>query len=320
MKLTISLFFLFQLSFFFAQTYDFKPQWTVGTIKTISYSVETVKTEDGEITEEDQIEYDAELEVVQVNPDHYLIELRMENIAMVKLVKMFEKLEEEFDNYEDLKLIYKVNKEDGSYELTNWKEAQNFVTSQFESVKKMLEKKNKEAASLWALLSMPLKMAFASEANVQDYFANYVDPLFIPFQRSYELHTTITETETAELPFNKSDSMTVTNFYTLTKMDETKQLATIENRLEMDMSAMVEMIKGMLLKMIEGMDLEKEELEAEMKEMDEIEFLNETVQTLLFNTQTTWLTNNVAISDVTVTDPRTKKKERTVSTLRMGMN
>jgi len=316
--ITLTLLCLSTLSF--GQDYNFKPKWNKGDTKLIAITQVEKEYEDDKLISDTTIYNEASLKVINDNKDNYTLEIHFENQALRAAKELYDKLGEELKDYQDLKLIYSVNKETTKSELLNWKESQKFMYESFEQITKVLEEKSPDVAPFVDMLFMPLKEIFKSKENVEEYMEINIGYILTPFNKNFKIRETIKETETQENPFNPMQEISAITLLTLESVNEKSKTCTINKEVELDLSEFIEMMKGMMQNMAKSFGANDSIATAKSKEMDEFEIDITNLQIITFDYESTWVTKVVGTGTVTGTDPKkgikTKKEVITTSILK----
>lgn len=311
---TISLLIVSTLGF--SQEYNFKPQWTKGDIKQITITQNEKKYEDDELISDTTIYNDARIKVLKENKDYYTLEILYENQALRAAQEFYDKLNEELKEYKDLKLIYSVNKETAESELLNWEDAQQFMNNSFDQISTVLDEKSPDVAPFVGMVFMPIKEAFKSKENIEEYMEDNIGYILTPFNKNFKVGETITSTETAENPFNPMQEISATTLLTLESVDKEAKTCTINQEVELDLTEFIEMIKSMMQKMSQSFGANDSITEEKSKEMDDFEIDIEKIQVITFDYQSTWVTKVVGTGIFSGIDPKKgiKKRKEVITT------
>lgn len=226
-------------------------------------------------------------------------------------------------NYKDLVLRYKVDKKTGETELENWQEAQQFVQGEFDLISKSVGEEDTEAGAAVEAIFSPLTSLLDDEASVKSYFNDELGFLTSVYGHDLMQRDTLRIVEKGENPLQPGDSLTTTTLMTISSHDLAKQRMVVRTEVLFDMSKFVDMMKGMMVKMIEafaqadakskGKEKEVAEAKKKMQEaMDgmEMSVKNQTLTTI--NTLTSWPVKVVTTARITAKEPR-KTSLRTVT-------
>lgn len=296
----------------FGQTYQFEPHWNVGDTKHITISTHELDYEEGVVISDTTKFNDAQITVVQVDEEHYQLEILFENQALQSAIEYYERLDEELPNLMNLKLIYSVNKKTGVTELQNWEESSDFMTNSIDQLQSLFEKKDPDMAALMSLLFIPLENAFSSKENIENYMEPHISYLVMPFSRAFVLGEKIEVVEIGENPFNPSSELSTktTTSVQLASIDESSKTCIIEENTEFDMSEMMGMIFAFVEKMVESMGEEEGFTDEKKKELLDFEMRLIISDVITFNYDTTWVTQKVSTASTSGIDPKTLKKNK----------
>lgn len=299
-----------------SQDYNFKPLWKKGEVKEVKISQVEKEYEDGQLISKDTFENEARIEVLDIDGDHYTLEILMENQALSSAMEFYKKIGKELNDYTDLKLIYSVHKETSEAELMNWEEAQKFMLDSFEQISSVLDKKAPDTAPFIGLIFSPLEEIFSSKENIEAYMEDNIGYILTPFNKDFKLGETITKTESGENPFNPSQDISATKMLTLVSVDEDSKTCEIHQEIELDLSEFIQMMKEMMLSMSESFGADESVTAEKSKEMDDFEMDIENLQVITFDYESTWVTSVVSTGTVSGTDPKKgiKSKKEVITT------
>lgn len=318
MKNILSVVIILLSNFVISQNYNFKPQWKKGDVKTISISQSEKEYENDVLISDTIIYNEAKITVIKIQKEFYTLEVLFENQALRSAIEFYDKLGEELEEYQDLKLIFTVNKETAKTELQNWEETIEFMNNSFEQITSVIENKAPEVAPYISMMFRPLKQVFNSKENIEAYMMSFISYLFTPFNHEFKIGETITSFDTEDNPLNPMQQVSATTLLTLEQVDEKSNNCIIKNEVVLDLSDFKEMMKDMMLKMASSFEENDSIAKNKAKEFGEFQMDMKNVQTITFNKQTTWVTKTVANSTFLMTDPQTgigKKAETVITTI-----
>lgn len=317
--ISISFLFLSVLAFGQKEEYNFKPLWNKNEVKNISISHVETEYEDGILLSDTTMYNEARIKVLEVGDESYVLEVLLENQALLATVEFYDKLGEELEDYKDLKLIYSVNKQTADVELQNWEESQKFMNDSFEQITSILELKAPDIAPYIGLAFMPLEEIFKSKENVEAFMEENIGYILITYNKRFKLGETISFTDTAENPFSPMQEVSETTLLTLESVNETSKTCTINQKVELDLSGFNEMMKGMMSKMGKSVGASDSQIAEKAKEMDEFEMNLDDTRIITFDYETTWVTNVVYTRTVSGFDPQrgVKPKTERVTTIKI---
>ena len=316
MKNITTIFLFFILSVGISQEYHFKPQWKKGTVKHISMTQVEKEYEDEQLTFDTTKYNEAQVKVLKENKTFYTLEVLFENQALTAAIEFYDQLGEELKDYKDLKLVFTVNKKTAETELQNWEEAQDFMENSFKQISTVLEQKAPDVAPLMGMVFMPLKQLFKSQENIEAYMMNYVGYLFVPFNQDFQLGETTKTIATEANPLNPLQEISTTTLLTLETVDEESNSCILSQEIIFDLSEFMEMMKNMVQKMSKSVGVNDSISAKASQEFDEFKMEMKNIQTITYNSETTWVTKVVAKSLVEGVDPQKgiKNKRETVMT------
>ncbi len=300
----------------YGQDYNFKPLWKKGDLKHVAITQVEREYEDGELISDTTYFNEARIEVVGAAKDDFILEILLENQALRSATEFYDKLGNELKEYQDLKLIYSVNKETAKSELQNWEDAQEFMNNSFEQISVVLNDKAPDLAPYIEMVFMPVREIFKSKENIEAYMDENIGYILTPFNKSFAVGETMTLTETGENPFNPMQEMSVTTLLTLESVNKKAQTCIINQEVELDLSEFIEMMKDMMRKMAESVGADEGITAEKSEEIAGFEMDIENQQIITFDYKTTWVTKVVSTGVISGTDPKkgTKTKNEIIST------
>lgn len=320
MKGIFTISFLLISTFGYSQDYNFKPQWKQGNVITITITQVEKEYEDDKLMSDTTTYNDVKIEVLKDNKDSYILEVIMENQALRATKAFYDKLGDELQDYRDLKLIYIVNKETAEAELQNWEDAQEFMNNSFEQISSVVENRAPEVTPYIGMVFMPLKEIFKSRENIEASMEGNIGYILTPFNKDFEIGRTITTAKTGENPFNPMQQISVTTLLTLESVNKEKNTCKINQRVELDLSEFIEMMKGIVQKMFKSFGTNEGITDEKNKGINEFEMDIENFQEITFDYQTTWVAEIVGTVIVTGIDPqkgiKTKKEILTTTEIK----
>ena len=297
----------------FAQNkeYSFKPKWKVGDKKTVSIVQQETEYKRGELVSDDTSYISAELSVLSEDDKNYTLKVLYENVALKAAISFYDKMGEELSGYKNLELKYSVEKQTGKPELTNWKEAQQFMSTSFDKIDEIIAKKAPDAASYTKLIFAPLRDIFNSKENIESYMSSEVGYLLFPYGKKFVTGDTLKVISTGANPFNPRDSIRQTTVSYLSNIDDAKKVCDINMTEIFDLTKFKEMMKTMMEKMMKSSEAADKSKDKAAKEIDSVDFdvTNNTVITFDYNS--TWPLKVIKTGKVVAGDPR-GKTEKTV--------
>jgi len=313
--ITVALILFSTLSF--SQEYNFKPKWNKGDVKQISVNTVEKEYEDGKLISDTTHYNEARIKVLKDNKEDYILEILLENQALKTAQLFYDKLGEELKDYRDLKLIYSINKKTAESDLLNWKEAQKFMTESFGQISTVIEKKVPDMASIIKFTFLPIEITFESKEGIEGYMQTNIGYILTPFNQNFKLGETITTAESANNPFNQMQEVSATNLLTLESVDEQTKTCIINEKLELDLSQFIEMMKGMMQQMSKSSGVNDSTITEKSKEMDDFDFEFNNFKVITFNYETSWVEKVVNTGTVLSTRPKdgVKTKKEVIATI-----
>lgn len=253
---TMKYFFLFAMTFCLSvasgQTVRFEPNWKMGD----SYQIDitTVKqTTEKEETEETTEYIDLILSVEGEGYKHYGLSLEYKDVMQSKLLELADEYDWEVEPV-DLRLEYRVSKVDGSYSLTNFEDAREFMNQAIEDMTEGFASMSEDESAefLFAMIMAPLSSMFESEEVLSSYFGEAIDELLIPFYKDFDTQQELKIVEAEENPVAPGDTLSATIFLSLPDYEITDKQVVVNTRTELDFTPYVEMLKPMIEGMMRG--------------------------------------------------------------------
>ncbi|GEM_PF-3209512 len=293
-----------------AQGYNFKPDWSKGDKKHITIT-QTEREFENDLLVSDTVTYnEVKITVLEDNSEDYVIEVLFENQALSGAMELYDRIGEELSDYQDLKLIFSVNKSTAEPKLQNQEEAQAFMMESFDQITEVLKSKAPEEASLIDLLFAPLREIFKNEENIEAYMTQNIGYILTPFNKDFTVGETITKTESTDNPFNPTQQISSTTHVQLESVDAEGRMCTIHEELELDLSGFREMAKQIMLRMMESFGAGDSLATEKANLMDDFDMDVENVKTILFDAKSTWVTRMDHDVTVTSTNPLEGAKTR----------
>lgn len=308
MKHIFSIVFISLYIISFGQSYSFFPKWEKGDSKTIRITYTETEYENDELVSDTTYFSDASVSVIGEDKDFVTIQVLYENIALTSVIAFYEKLNEELNDYNTLKLIYKIDKKTGEYSLSNWKSAQRFMNESFDQITDLMKTKVPEMETFAELIFLPIKEIFKSKENIESYYKDQIGFLFVPFGKKFELGKTISISETSENPFNPEQEITQVTNILLKEIDKGRGVAIFEQDIELDLDEFIEMMKDMMLSMYKSFDLDEDDAKEQQEELDDFDMSMDNKQTITYDLNTNWVSKAESFGEVSVVSPDTKKR------------
>lgn len=317
MKTFLYLFLLFAGTPLFSQTYQFKPSWKVGAEKEIYIEREDKEYEKNELISSETTDLIAFVKITGENNTHYTLQMDLQNVVMKEVQKMYDLLNEEIEEYENVHLEYKIDKNTGIAQLTNWKETNKFLETSIKDLTKVLKKKDKELGSMISLIFLPIEEMMKSQETMEGYFSTYIDPILVPFNKTFELNKPLTVISGSSNPFSAQDSLHLTQIFTLKSFDESNQTGQMVELVELDLSEFTKMFKSMMEKMFKSIGLEEDKLKEKLAEVEQFKMENITEKNYEFNARTGWVTQMDLQQEISNFDPNKNIEKKKVITVKM---
>ncbi|MGD1846526.1 MAG: hypothetical protein ACFB10_14155 [Salibacteraceae bacterium] len=298
-----------------AQSYNFQPDWKKGDSKTIKIETRTLDFEDGEQTKDEFEENEAKIKVTKVTEATIIFSVKMKNQVLSKAKEMYENIDQEVKvkDYEDLTLIYEMDRNTLDRKLINWEEARDFITNGVGLMKELALEKDPDGESTFDAILGPLMGMFNSEEMVASMYDPYIGFLFVPFGKELNKDSPVVVTDEEDNPMQPGSTVSSTTTYTLTAVDTKKNTCNINTRMDLDMSMFLDMMKTMMVKLATAFADSNDNVEAmveeKMKEMESMKMEVYNTQEISFDMSSTWVTKAVMTAGSEMVDP-TKNASR----------
>lgn len=314
MKNWMSIVLLFISLTVFGQQYSFKPNWKVGDTKNISVSRAGKEYQDGQVTSEDVNTTQSVIKVVDEDNEYYTLHVQFENVIATAMKKLALELGESMNAYQNLKLVYKVNKHKEEFSLENWEEARDFIMDSYTAVDKVIAEKNPEMSVISSQIFEPVLKLFQTKEAVEAYMSSEIGFLLMPYYRDFKIGELITKTERTANPFDPNQEISMATKVKLSSVKNNQCI--IESSVELDLEEFKTMMKNMVMNMAKSMGSEEEMPEDVMKEFDEMDMDMTTDQKIYFDKGTSWVTKSVTNVNVIAKIPgRGDRRNETIVTV-----
>jgi len=317
MKQVLTLILLMTIGSVFAQdnTLNFKPRWKVGEKKEARIVQKETEYKNGELISDTTMYGVVEITVTGENKENYMLKVVQENVAMRSVINFYDKLGEELPDYQKLKLKYQVNKKTGEGELTNWKEANEYINNSFEQINALIEKKVPEMAAFTNIIFAPIKNMFKDKESIEAYMSEEIGYLIAPFGKNFVAGDTLKINDSAPNPFNPMDTVSATTLFYISENDEAQQVCTINKVDLLDMSSFVDMMKQMMTGMAKSFGVADSSMESKMNELDDIKFDIQKSEVITFDYKNSWPQKVVGTGKVTSSNPKESRVKTVVRTI-----
>ncbi len=300
------------LSFFslsiFAQTHQFVPNWKKGETKTMTRILIEQDYIEGELNKEESDTATAVFTILADSKESVTMQILQANLAMASAREMSENIEEALPEYAQLPVIIKVDKKTGERTLENWEEHKKMYEEGIGKIGEILVKEDPDVAGYLDLMLTPFESLYESEESLLGSIETEYGFLFIPFSHEYTIGKTIEIEESTENPLNPSMQIGSLTKLKLESLDEKSGMAKIEQEVILDMSEFVKMIKGLMMSMGETMGVEDSTMEKQKKEMEEFSMDMTNVQTIEYNTKSSWPEKVSVLARLEGYDPKEGKR------------
>jgi hypothetical protein len=294
------------------------PRWKVGDTRTMTIAQVRTEVENGETTEERE-DIQARLRVVNETPQAFILRMEYDNVVLRQAEKLGVSLGEDTDPIRKLTLRYAVDRMTGKPTLENWEEVQRLVKKSYTDVLTKAEASDSTLGGAFKLIMMPIVGLFDKRENVEGYFSDAIGHVTSYFGKRYVQGDTLRIDEFGRNPFNGgADSIQVTTRTFLKRIDRLEQQAFIGSNTVFDVTALMEMMKGMMRNMMASMGSSADEQRKAQKKMDaeiagmRFDAQNQTVYTV--DLRTTWPISVVGSGRIVASAPGKSSTTSVVST------
>lgn len=286
--------------------HTFEIAWKVGENKT-AYVTEREKSyTDGELISDSVRTNETKIEILSENDTSYIIRTTEENIAMRKVVEMYQKLDETYkaSQYRDLRLEFSVHKTTAKLELINYDEISNFLNDAFGQVKKLMDKKSPGSGEMmFNMIFGQLLGMFESKEVLEAYASSEFGFLLIPFGKTFVINDTIVEEGTESTPFAPSQEVTAYNKTVLTSYDTKTGIGHFNYQVDINTDQVIQMIKKMMEDMGRSFGADEETIAKKSAEMDDMHLEFENSMDVVFDANQSWIRSVTGVSNINSTDP-----------------
>ena len=316
MKLILTISLIAYSAIVYSQNYTFSPSWKKGEKKTLSIEYNEKEFSNNKLILDTTYFNKASIEVLNEKSEDYTIQIIYPNQGMRKAMELYEDLGKEFDAYKDLKLKYAINKKSGAADLINWKEVQSFITLGFDKIKNAVDGKGSSMNSM-DLIFKPIMEIFSTKENIEAYMYDHIYYMLIPYNDSFTVGDTLVKTEIEENPFNPNMECSSTTRLLLDSYDQSKNECHFIEQTEIDLDEFVETMKMMMRQMTKSMGVDDSTAMKKINEIDNFMMDMEMINSINYNTESTWVTKIVEKRNVSATRKNGKftRKEVTKTTI-----
>jgi hypothetical protein len=297
---------------------QFKPLWKLNEHRTCTMVREEKEVAYSEVVEDTTYTNSSTFKVTGEDPDGFVLEVRYANVALRAVTTFYAKLGEELDEYQELVLVYKVDKSTGAAALQNWKEAQAFMERSFEAITELVEKRTPDASSAVKLVLAPVRGMFKSKESIEAYMQNEIGFLLFPFGKTFTPGDTLRLVESTANPFNPKDSVSQTTRAWPVDADGPGGRCEVHAVIDIDLGAFKEMMVTLMRNMGGSAGVADSTMDRHARQMDALVFAATNSMVISFDEATTWPIQVVSSSEVVADDPRGRREKtvRSVTTVR----
>lgn len=294
-------------------TYQFKPNWKVGDKHVATTYHYEEKFENGEMEETYEDTLVVWYKVSGMTKSYYELEVTLESPVWQGAIELAEEksLKKDLEKYKYLVAKYHVAQLTGEFTLQNWKELSEQVNNSCEQIDALFEKKLPEMASLTGLLWMSVKKSFSTESRVKNTLDKELNYLMVVFDKTFTVGDTLVRTETEANPFQPGATLSVNHLTILESVNEQAGTCVVKTQVEMDLTAFLELMKGMMKGLGEAFDADEEKMEETSQQFDEMTFDIENYQLIDFNYKTGWPMRVEEVVNITAGVPGEMGREST---------
>tara|TARA_B100001094_G_C18128935_1_gene771119 strand:+ start:152 stop:1123 length:972 start_codon:yes stop_codon:yes gene_type:complete len=288
------------------------PKWKINEKKTVYVNRVDSELKKGKLVSETS-DFEYTFEIYKETKTHYFIKFNMGSVANKSFVEFTEKMESSVSPFQSLELKYKVEKSTGEYSLINLKEVKDHALGSIVKIEDVIKEKSKEegmeSLAMLSFLLEPLKSVYETEESINGYFLKEFEFIFEPFEVELEKSKVINVKDSADNPFRPGQVVSGSKDYLLIEMDEKADTALLQVDLNLDFSQFVEMMKGMMEKMIKGFTTDSLKLEEKLKELNHFEMDMNNQKWITLDTKTNLPTKVIQKVKVYGNDPKSGRRE-----------
>ena len=295
----------------------FAPHWKVGDERTATTTRHEVEMKYGEVVEDSTYSMDTHFKVLSEDADSYMLEVRYANVALRMAAEFHDRIDEELKAYQDLELKYRVDKNTGEADMTNWKEAKAFMDKGIKAITTTMKKKDPDVAPFLSLVFAPIQQAFESKENIEAYMSTEINYLLFPFGKDFVQGDTLRIVETAPNPFNPRDSVSQTTLTWLQDSDGTDGRRDIHSTVLLDLSGFKAMMTDMMRKMGSSFGAADSTLQRQEREIAELDFDVTNSMVIVLEEASGWPLSVVQQALVTGSDPKGIREKSVTATVQV---
>lgn len=288
------------------------PKWKINEKKTVYVNRVDSELKKGKLVSETS-DFEYTFEIYKETKTHYFIKFNMGSVANKSFVEFTEKMESSVSPFQSLELKYKVEKSTGEYSLINLKEVKDHALGSIVKIEDVIKEKSKEegmeSLAMLSFLLEPLKSVYETEESINGYFLKEFEFIFEPFEVELEKSKVINVKDSADNPFRPGQVVSGSKDYLLIEMDEKADTALLQVDLNLDFSQFVEMMKGMMEKMIKRFTTDSLKLEEKLKELNHFEMDMDNQKWITLDTKTNLPTKVIQKVKVYGNDPKSGRRE-----------
>lgn len=249
-----------------SQSMVFAPLLKVGDRKQVTITDYSKEYKRDEWQEEEPEERTYRFDVTMEDAEGYTITIYDVNPVVALGRKLGDTTLTESVGEIESKIIYRLNKKNGSTELLNWGEIQGNTNQLFAKLDSAFSKTDDEENSSGAFMKMildPMKSIYESEESITEAMNKDYGIIFSHYGKKYSTTDTLIEENNEQNPFKQGAQLTGIS-KSILKNEGAESKTVLTRMTTYDMAEFVEGFKKMMLEMIEkmgGSDKKKKELE-----------------------------------------------------------
>ncbi|QNR25073.1 hypothetical protein [Croceimicrobium hydrocarbonivorans] len=268
---------------------NFSPNWKVGAEKLI-IRTQTRTDYANEEVQKEEVEVDSLfIKVVDEKETYYEVEYAYGADLLEFILETLPDASNDLKEKAQLDIRYAISKDNGKVDILNWEEIEEYTGPRMEAIKSKLLEADSGVAFFIGLILKPLMLPLSSKENAIAFFESDLGLLLLPYKSSYQLGDTLTTVSMESNPMQAGQDLECKAITCLKQNNEQKKQAVFYHSKAYDMTAFLEMLKGMMTDMIESMPGDKAKKTEELAKIEEMKMEISNSELIYYNTETTWV-------------------------------
>lgn len=298
----------------FGQEYRFLPSWEVGTKKTIQIVTQVTESIDGQETSSEIQSEEIKVKVIGHGNDYYVLEFYIENLVYSNAIELYKRHKKNSRIIDELKLIYRVDKNDGSFTLKNWEGLRDQVNRSLRAIFSDVSFKNNEQYDATYLVLSSLEELVNDKKEIESLLFKNIDYLAVPFEQAFTIDEPVIGEEFKTLNHFNSE-FKVTQSTTLIQADakDTKFILQQNHTFELDDT--VNSMKKNLMTSFENSSPSEQERMNRQKEVEKITMEASSERIIDFNAKDAWVQKVSTTNELNLFNPLTGDEKHVTKTI-----